>query len=172
MRIALVNEVMVAVEAVRRVILGTREHQVAWVARDSGEALDLHASDAPDLFLRGLIMPGMDGVEAIRRIMSNKCCASSFTDGIRRIAPTIRPLNFSLRARTKSGRETWSASCSAAWALMEPRDCALCTRGTIIRLPRIGPAARSMACPAPRRNFAPQLTFYRSTNSVPDSRIS
>jgi CheY-like chemotaxis protein len=172
MRIALVNDVMSAVEAVRRVILGTREHQVARVARDSAEAPGLHASDAPDVFLMDLIMPGMDRVEAVRRIMSNKPCASSFTRGIPRIVPTIRPLDFSLKARANSGRGTWSASCSAACALMEPRDCALCTRGTIIRSPRIGPAARSMACPAPRRNFAPQLTFYRSTNSVPDSRIS
>jgi two-component system response regulator WspF len=75
MRIALVNDMMAAVEALRRVILGTREHEVAWVARDGAEALDLCASDAPDLILMDLIMPGMDGVEATRRIMASKPCA-------------------------------------------------------------------------------------------------
>ncbi|HEY5482055.1 MAG TPA: response regulator, partial [Verrucomicrobiae bacterium] len=75
MRIALVNDMMAAVEALRRVILGTREHEVAWVARDGAEALDLCASDAPDLILMDLIMPGMDGVEATRRIMANQPCA-------------------------------------------------------------------------------------------------
>ena len=75
MRIALVNDMMAAVEALRRVILGTREHEVAWVARDGAEALDLCASDVPDLILMDLIMPGMDGVEATRRIMASKPCS-------------------------------------------------------------------------------------------------
>jgi len=70
MRIALVNDVMAAVEAMRRVVLSTREHQVAWIARDGTEALELCAGDVPDLILMDLIMPGMDGVEATRRIMA------------------------------------------------------------------------------------------------------
>ena len=75
MRIALVNDVMAAVEAMRRVVLSTREHQVAWIARDGAAALELCASDAPDLILMDLIMPGMDGVEATRRIMARQPCA-------------------------------------------------------------------------------------------------
>ena len=75
MRIALVNDVMAAVEAMRRVILSQREHEVAWIARNGAEALDLYTSDAPDLILMDLIMPGIDGVEATRRIMARKPCA-------------------------------------------------------------------------------------------------
>jgi two-component system response regulator WspF len=75
MRIAVVNDVMAAVEAMRRVILSTCEHEVAWVARDGAEALALCTGDSPDLILMDLIMPGLGGVEATRRIMARKPCA-------------------------------------------------------------------------------------------------
>jgi two-component system response regulator WspF len=75
MRIALVNDVVAAVEAMRRVVLSTREHQLAWIAHDGAEALDLCACDTPDLILMDLIMPRMDGVESTRRIMARTPCA-------------------------------------------------------------------------------------------------
>ena len=75
MRIALVNDVVTALEAMRRVIAGTREHRIAWIAHDGAEALELCARDTPDLILMDLIMPRMDGVEATRRIMARTPCA-------------------------------------------------------------------------------------------------
>ncbi len=75
MRIAIVNDVLLAVEAMRRLIAGAPGHQVAWIARDGAEAVERCAEDTPDLILMDLIMPKMDGVEATRQIMARTPCA-------------------------------------------------------------------------------------------------
>ena len=74
MRIAIVNDMLLAVEAMRRAVVSSGEHRVAWVARDGEEAVALAANDRPDLILMDLIMPRMDGVEATRLIMAQSPC--------------------------------------------------------------------------------------------------
>ena len=73
MRIAIVNDLSIAVEAIRRVLVAAG-YQVAWVAKTGADAIEKCARDKPDLILMDLIMPGLNGVEAIRRIMASTPC--------------------------------------------------------------------------------------------------
>ena len=75
MRIAIVNDVPMAVEALRRAVAFEPAHDIVWVASNGAEAVRLCAENTPDLILMDLIMPIMDGVEATRRIMAESPCA-------------------------------------------------------------------------------------------------
>ncbi|MGN8144707.1 chemotaxis response regulator protein-glutamate methylesterase [Pseudomonas sp. 22105] len=75
MKIAIVNDMPLAVEALRRALAFEPAHQVVWVASNGAEAVRLCAENTPDLILMDLIMPVMDGVEATRRIMAESPCA-------------------------------------------------------------------------------------------------
>jgi two-component system, chemotaxis family, response regulator WspF len=74
-RIGIVNDVLLATEALRRVIVRAGAHDVAWIAHDGAEAVACCERDRPDLILMDLFMPRMDGVEATRQIMARTPCA-------------------------------------------------------------------------------------------------
>lgn len=75
MRIGIVNDMLLAAEAIRRVIVRSGKHEVAWIARDGADAVARCQSDPPDLVLMDLFMPGLDGVESTRQIMTQTPCA-------------------------------------------------------------------------------------------------
>ncbi|NJL21595.1 MAG: chemotaxis response regulator protein-glutamate methylesterase [Leptolyngbyaceae cyanobacterium SM1_3_5] len=75
MRIAIVNDSIIATEAMRRVLLTVAEHRVVWMAKNGAEAVTKCSQDLPDLVLMDLLMPVMDGVEATRQIMKRSPCA-------------------------------------------------------------------------------------------------
>ncbi len=72
MRIGIVNDMALAREALRRVIVSAPGLTVAWAARDGKEAVELNRGDRPDLILMDLFMPNMDGAEATRQIMFSR----------------------------------------------------------------------------------------------------
>jgi two-component system response regulator WspF len=75
MKIAIVNDMPMAVEALRRALAFEPAHQVVWVACNGADAVQQCSEVLPDLILMDLIMPVMDGVEATRRIMAATPCA-------------------------------------------------------------------------------------------------
>ena len=74
MRVAIVNDLGLAVRALRQLVEQKSGNEVAWVAEDGAQAVDMAAQDPPDLILMDLIMPELDGVEATRRIMLESPC--------------------------------------------------------------------------------------------------
>ncbi|MDE2288803.1 MAG: chemotaxis response regulator protein-glutamate methylesterase [Burkholderiales bacterium] len=75
MKIGIVNDLPLAVEAMRRVLALRPEHRVLWVATGGAQAVELCVTQPPDLVLMDLVMPHFDGVEATRRIMARAPCA-------------------------------------------------------------------------------------------------
>ena len=74
MRIAIVNDLALAVMSIRRVLEHEGRHSVAWVARDGQDALSRFAADEPDLVLMDLVMPLLNGVETTRRMREISRC--------------------------------------------------------------------------------------------------
>jgi two-component system response regulator WspF len=75
MRIAIVNDLPLAVLSIRRALARTPEHEVIWVASDGAQAVEACARNRPDLILMDLVMPVMNGVDATRHIMGSHPCA-------------------------------------------------------------------------------------------------
>jgi two-component system response regulator WspF len=69
MRVAIVNDSLLAREVIRRSVLVRPDVKIAWVAANGAEAIERCRGDRPDLILMDLVMPDVDGVAATAQIM-------------------------------------------------------------------------------------------------------
>lgn len=74
MKIAIANDLPMAVEVLRRLVTGCEQHEIIWIAENGKVAIEKCAQQVPDLILMDLIMPVMNGVESTRRIMKLSPC--------------------------------------------------------------------------------------------------
>ena len=70
MKIGIVNDLRIAVESLRRILLQVPEHEILWVAFDGQEAVKKCAEQTPDLVLMDLIMPVMNQCHGTKRSKS------------------------------------------------------------------------------------------------------
>jgi two-component system response regulator WspF len=161
MRIAIVNDLKLAVEALRRVIARAPEHQLAWIAYDGREAVEKCAGDTPDLVLMDLIMPVMDGVEATRQIMKQCPCAV--------LVVTATVSGNAAKVFDAMGHGALDAVCTpvlGADGRLEGGDALLAKIATIGRLigkPRAASATPLPSAPAVRTDVPPLAVLGAST---------
>jgi chemotaxis response regulator CheB len=73
-RIAIVNDLKLAVEVLRQSVLRIPGTEVAWIAEDGRQAIERCEQDRPDVVLMDMQMPVMDGAVATREIMRRTPC--------------------------------------------------------------------------------------------------
>ncbi|MBX3043307.1 MAG: chemotaxis-specific protein-glutamate methyltransferase CheB [Candidatus Kapabacteria bacterium] len=69
MRIAIVNDIELEIEVLRRTLKMHQEYDIIWTAKNGKEAIEKFQYIKPDLILMNLTMPLMDGSTATREIM-------------------------------------------------------------------------------------------------------
>lgn len=71
MNIAIVNDLDIEIEALKRLIEKINGYNIIWVAKNGNEAIEKNNQLKPDLILMNLNMPICDGVQATKIIMSS-----------------------------------------------------------------------------------------------------
>ncbi len=75
MKIAIVNDTVISLNTLRRIVQSVPYYQLIWTAKNGSEAISKCQINTPDLILMDLIMPVMDGVAATQHIMKYSPCA-------------------------------------------------------------------------------------------------
>lgn len=67
-RILIVDDASNITEMIQSV-LETHGHEIAGVARNGFEAIEMYKDSRPDVVLMDILMPGMDGMQSIKKIL-------------------------------------------------------------------------------------------------------
>lgn len=162
MKIAIVNDLMMAVEALRRVVRSHPDHTIAWVARDGAEAVKKCAADRPDMILMDLIMPVMNGAEATRHIMRDSPCpilvVTATVDG--NISLVFEAMGYGALDAVNTPVLGTDGKLTGAQALL----CKIEIIGHLISRPAaISPAAIDFRAPPPAKGHPPLIVLGAST---------
>jgi two-component system response regulator WspF len=79
--VAIASHSPATLAALRQALSLRPVHQIVWVAPDGARAVAACTRDTPDLLLMDLSLPGIDGVEATRRITAATPCAIVIVTG-------------------------------------------------------------------------------------------
>jgi CheY-like chemotaxis protein len=82
MKILIADDHPSALDGISHLILSKKSGVTLLLAADGAEAIRQVASFQPDLILMDLMMPGMGGVEAIRRLRQDDCEALIIANSI------------------------------------------------------------------------------------------
>ncbi|HXE71135.1 MAG TPA: response regulator transcription factor [Candidatus Nitrosotenuis sp.] len=149
-RVGIVDDHEIVREGVRLILEGAEDVQVVGQACDGAEALRLAGEASPDILLMDLVMPGMDGIEACRRLAREhpavKVLVLSQVDSEAHLLKVLEAgaLGYVLK---QSAREEllWAVrTVAAGHVYLTPPMASLLVRQTL-RRPSPGPAARLTA---------------------------
>jgi chemotaxis response regulator CheB len=73
-RVGIVNDIRLAREVLRRVVVDAKDMEILWTAHDGQEAVNICAERRPDIILMDLVMPIMNGATATQLIMRDSPC--------------------------------------------------------------------------------------------------
>ncbi len=76
MRVAIVNDLPVVIEGLRKIILSDPAHSICWTAMDGESAIQQCKRDRPDVILMDLVMPGKSGAQATLRSCNKRLVPS------------------------------------------------------------------------------------------------
>ena len=155
MRVGIVNDLALACEILRRLVMSVPGHSVAWLAVDGADAVKKTAADRPDVILMDLVMPVMDGAEATRRIMAATPCPILLVT-----SNVCTNYNLVYKAMGFGGLDAVNTPKFGPGAVILEGE------GILARLAKLERAKSLSSIPISRSQAIPQIPASRRTNSL------